>query len=85
MVVFVDTPPEIPKLFCCPATSDTTTMYITRLLDEPDIAAKYLRLCTTDIGASLTSWRTIHHLSSARYPQRRISTCCVRQMTLQIS
>ena len=48
VVVFVVDTPN-PKLFCCPTTSDIDHDVHYEITDEPDIAAKYLRLCTTDI------------------------------------
>lgn len=48
VVVFVVDTPN-PKLFCCPTTSDIGHDVHYEITDEPDIAAKYLRLCTTDI------------------------------------
>ena len=48
IIGFVVTTPN-PKLFCCPATSDEGHDVRYELTDEPDIASKYFRLCTTDI------------------------------------
>ena len=46
VVVFVVDTPN-PKLFCCPTISgDHDVNY--EMTDEPDIAAKYLRLCATE-------------------------------------
>lgn len=46
VVAFVVNTPN-PKLFCCPASSDDHDVYY-QMTDEPDIAAKYLRLCATE-------------------------------------
>lgn len=46
VVVFVVDTPN-PKLFCCPANSGEHDVHY-QMTDEPDITAKYLRLCTTD-------------------------------------
>jgi hypothetical protein len=46
VVVFVVDTPN-PKLFCCPANSGEHDVHY-QMTDEPDIAAKYLRLCATE-------------------------------------
>ena len=48
IICFVVTVPN-PRLFYCPAVSDTDHDVNYEWTQEPDIAAKYLRLCTTDI------------------------------------
>ena len=48
VVVFVVDTPN-PKLFCCPTTSDDGHDVRYEMTDEPDLAAKYLRLCSTDV------------------------------------
>ena len=48
VICFVVTVPN-PNFFCCPAVSDTDHDVNYEWTQEPDIAAKYLRLCTTDI------------------------------------
>jgi hypothetical protein len=46
VVVFVVDTPN-PKLFCCPAASGDHDVHY-QMTDEPDITAKYLRLCATE-------------------------------------